>query len=589
MHGLYFKRGRKLKKIAIVTLALIYSFLSSNMLFAADTTPDQFNFTDRTNVALSTEYKSNAITVSGIDTATLISVTGGTYSVNGAAFTSASGTVNLGNTVKVRKVSAASYSTTENATLTIGGVSDTFSVTTLIDPADTTPDPFHFTDRTNVALSTEYKSNAITVSGIGSATPISIIGGTYAINGAAFTSASGTVSLGNTVKLRKMSSSSYATTKNATLTIGGISDTFSVTTQTSAPVIMTQPLSQTVLAGQKATFTVVATGAATLHYQWKKGNTNVGTDLESYTTPDTTTLDNGATFTVVVNNNAGSVNSNNITLSVNESETFAESNRPGLEYNVTGDFFLVKPWNYEKDYNASRKYPILIYLHGSSQIKYLKNLYYMGMGYYTWSDVVHNMTEEYQKPIADNFRQTYPCFMYVPQGPSGFNIPAIIAQIEKFKTDYRIDSNRIYVHGFSMGGWGSYTLAKSYYDYNGQLFAGIIMLSGGGSLTSSYDNIVKKTAIWLVTGAIDLSSAQSAYNYLKNHTLNAAAVETYSGDYTVTSLGIGYPARTWTLNKNGWDFARMTVFPNADHFTTCFPFGDPDVMAWLFEQSLENR
>ena len=221
-----------MKKSIMIIFALLYSFLGANMLFAVeDPNPDAFTFTDRTNVALSTEFKSNAITVSGINTAVDISVTGGTYSVNGAAYTSASGNVSLGNTVKVRKVSAGSYSTTKSATLTIGGVSDTFSVTTMANPVDTTPDAFTFTDRTNVAINTEYKSNAITVAGINAAAPISITGGTYSKNGGAYTSASSTVTLGNTVKVRKVSSSSYATTKSATLTIGGVSDTFSVTTQ----------------------------------------------------------------------------------------------------------------------------------------------------------------------------------------------------------------------------------------------------------------------------------------------------------------------------------------------------------------------
>ena len=201
-----------------------------NQAAPPDTTPNPFTFTDRTNVALSTEFKSNAITVSGINTATPISVSGGTYSVNGAAYTSASSTVSLGNTVKVRKVSAGTYSTTKSAILTIGGVSDTFSVTTMANPVDTTPDAFTFTDRTGVALSTEYKSNAITVSGINAASPISVAGGTYSINGAAYTSVSGTVNLSNTVKVRKVSAGTYSTTKSATLTIGGVSDTFSVTT-----------------------------------------------------------------------------------------------------------------------------------------------------------------------------------------------------------------------------------------------------------------------------------------------------------------------------------------------------------------------
>ena len=219
-----------MKKSIIVILTLIYSFIGANMLFGegGNTTPNPFTLTDRTNAALSTEFKSNAITVTGVDVAVPISIVGGTYSINGAAFTCTSGTVNVGNTVKVRKMSAAAYSTTKNATLTIGGVSDTFSVTTMA--ADTTPNAFTFTDRTNAILSTEYKSNAITISGINTATPISIVGGTYSINGGTYTSVGGTVSLGNTVKLRKMSSSSYATTKSATLTIGGVSDTFSVTT-----------------------------------------------------------------------------------------------------------------------------------------------------------------------------------------------------------------------------------------------------------------------------------------------------------------------------------------------------------------------
>src|SRR2546427_11432348 len=39
-----------------------------------------------------------------------------------------------------------------------------------------------------------------------------------------------------------------------------------------APSITTQPLSQTVTAGQPPSFSVTATGAAPLTYQWKKNN-----------------------------------------------------------------------------------------------------------------------------------------------------------------------------------------------------------------------------------------------------------------------------------------------------------------------------
>src|SRR5579859_5937565 len=85
-----------------------------------------------------------------------------------------------------------------------------------------------------------------------------------------------------------------------------------------APTITTQPVSQTVTAGQTATFTVVAGGTATLSYQWQKKGVNIaGATESSYTTPATATTDSGSTFDVVVSNTAGSVTSNAATLTVN--------------------------------------------------------------------------------------------------------------------------------------------------------------------------------------------------------------------------------------------------------------------------------
>jgi hypothetical protein len=83
------------------------------------------------------------------------------------------------------------------------------------------------------------------------------------------------------------------------------------------PSITTQPSSQTVTAGQTATFTVAASGTAPLSYQWQKNGTPVGGNSASYTTPATTSGDNGAQFTVVVSNSAGSTASNAATLTVN--------------------------------------------------------------------------------------------------------------------------------------------------------------------------------------------------------------------------------------------------------------------------------
>jgi uncharacterized protein YdeI (BOF family) len=215
---------------AILTIGGVSDTFSVTTQSASDMIPDQFTFTDQTNVQLSTVITSNTITISGINTAAPISITGGTYSINGGSYTSFSGTVNNGDTLTVQLTSSGNYSTKTDATINIGGVSDTFSVITKANPTVTPPDQFTFTDQTGAALSTVITSNTITVSGITSTTPISITGGTYSINGGPYTSADGTVNPEDAVTVQQTSSESHSTTTDATLTIGGISDTFSVTT-----------------------------------------------------------------------------------------------------------------------------------------------------------------------------------------------------------------------------------------------------------------------------------------------------------------------------------------------------------------------
>ena len=195
-----------------------------------DTTPDAFRFVDQKNIALSKTIRSNTITVTGINSATPISVKGGKYNINGGAFTNVNGTVKLGDKVTLQHTTPATYNTTLNTILTIGGVADTFSSTTVSNSIDTQPDAFRFVDQQNVALSKTIRSNTITVTGINSAAPISVKGGKYNINGGAFTNVSGTVKLGDKVILQHTTPATYNTTLNTTLTIGGIADTFSSTT-----------------------------------------------------------------------------------------------------------------------------------------------------------------------------------------------------------------------------------------------------------------------------------------------------------------------------------------------------------------------
>ena len=98
--------------------------------------------------------------------------------------------------------------------------------------------------------------------------------------------------------------------------------TWTYTSNSTAPSITTQPANQMVLAGQPATFSVVAAGTAPLTYQWM-ANTGAGFNnisgaiSSSYMTPPAMSTDDGTAFQVVVTNAEGSVTSNAATLTVN--------------------------------------------------------------------------------------------------------------------------------------------------------------------------------------------------------------------------------------------------------------------------------
>lgn len=97
-----------------------------------DTTPEVFSFIDITGAATSTDYISNSVQIKGIDGPVAISITGAgaTYSIDNGAFTASPGTVNPLQSVRVKKPSSASTSTAVDAVLAVGGISDTFTVTT---------------------------------------------------------------------------------------------------------------------------------------------------------------------------------------------------------------------------------------------------------------------------------------------------------------------------------------------------------------------------------------------------------------------------------------------------------------------------
>ncbi len=88
-------------------------------------------------------------------------------------------------------------------------------------------------------------------------------------------------------------------------------------TGSQAPQITQHPASQTKSVGQSVTFTVGASGAPPLSYQWQRNNSDIpGATSSSYTIASVASSDDGAQFRCVVTNAQGNAVSNNATLTV---------------------------------------------------------------------------------------------------------------------------------------------------------------------------------------------------------------------------------------------------------------------------------
>jgi len=108
---------------ALVTIALTTN--------TADVTPDAFTFAAKTNQALSTAISAaETVTVAGVNTPTALSITNGTFSKNSGADTNVSSTVVNGDTVTIKSNAISGYGQTVVTALTIGTLTQNFSVTT---------------------------------------------------------------------------------------------------------------------------------------------------------------------------------------------------------------------------------------------------------------------------------------------------------------------------------------------------------------------------------------------------------------------------------------------------------------------------
>lgn len=239
------------------------------------------------------------------------------------------------------------------------------------------------------------------------------------------------------------------------------------------------------------------------------------------------------------------------------------------------DSYLLIPEEVGKQ-GGIKKYPLIIYLHGSGRAginDFLKNI------------GIHE-PESLKDPTMDhNFKREEDCYLWIPEIRGDWDTRLLIKRITKIKKKYPIDHSRIYVIGYSMGGAASYRLANDLFDKNKQLFAAIIRLSGQ-SETLLNTEVAHNTAVWLHIGLEDLpvrvNVTREAFLNLKRQ--NPDAILSVN-DVPIKDVS----GKTYSLIHDESERMKLTEYSQVGHGIAGLPFQDPKLIRWLFKQKVPQR
>ena len=152
----------------------------------------------------------------------------------------------------------------------------------------------------------------------------------------------------------------------------------------------------------------------------------------------------------------------------------------------------------------------------------------------------------------DRYRKN-PGIVIAPQCPTeqswdGKNAEAVVEIIGDLVKNLSIDKNRIYLTGYSMGGWGTFHLLGR----EPKLFAAAVPIAGGGNPNDAEN--FKKVPVWVFHGAKD------------------DVVKPENSQRMVDAL------------KKARADVRYTEYPDGDHGISGRVYADEEMHEWLFGQ-----
>lgn len=203
------------------------------------------------------------------------------------------------------------------------------------------------------------------------------------------------------------------------------------------------------------------------------------------------------------------------------------------------------------DYDTISKYPLVIFLHGAgergndneSQLKWGVMNFATQQNMKMYRPIV--IAPQCPKNMSwGNFSDKNMSLDQSPTAPMKLLIELINQTILKFP----VDTNRIYITGLSMGGFGTFDAISRYPN----LFAAAVPVCGGGDASKA--QLFSHIPIWIFHGALDGTV---------NPVLSRDMVE------ALTKAG-AHPG--------------YTQYPETGHFSWIAAYSDTMMMEWLFRQ-----
>lgn len=184
-------------------------------------------------------------------------------------------------------------------------------------------------------------------------------------------------------------------------------------------------------------------------------------------------------------------------------------------------FYLYLPEYYNQ---SADQYPLLIFLHGSGE---------KGNSATDSSQLDRVLKNGPPKQIEnETWSPVFPMLVASPQAVSGWNASEIHSFIEYLMENYRINPERIYISGLSMGGFGTFNYLTTY--GNAGYAAAAVPICGRGN--SSKVEQCSHIPIWAFHGEEDTTVRPSgsidfvtAYNAQEPKPLYAAKLTLYPG------------------------------------------------------------